>query len=268
MNKLTLKLNEYEVKSEILVILGSGLNEYTKNLEIIDSFSLSQVYNIKTDESIGHKGLIYLAKLNNRYFFVMSGRLHYYENTSDEMMRVIIQSFAYYGVKTLIVTNACGGMNEEFKPGDIMIINDHINMSGRNPLVGKNNADLGPRFVDMSVAYDLDYRNLVKEIARKNQIKVKEGVYVSYLGPSYETPAEIRAFRLLGGDVVGMSTVPEVIVARHAGLRVLGLSVITNLASGLSKTKLNHQEVLINSQKAVANMRILLNDFIENMDNK
>lgn len=263
MNKLVEKLNSYKVKSQILIILGSGLNEYVESLEVIDSFNIKDIFNIKTDESIGHKGIVYLAKSSEKVIYIMSGRVHYYEGTEDNVMRDIIQSFAYSGVKTLIVTNACGGMNLDFKPGDIMLITDHINMSGRNPLVGENNNDLGPRFVDMSVAYDLEYRQMIKNISLRRQIEVKEGVYVSYLGPSYETPAEIKAFRILGGDAVGMSTVPEVILARHSGMKVLGISIITNLASGLSKSKLNHEEVLQNSRKALKNFSILLNDFLK-----
>ncbi len=265
MNKLVEKLNSLKYKSEILIILGSGLSEYVESVEIIDSFNIKDIFNIKTDESIGHKGIVYLVKAAGKVSYIMSGRVHYYEGTEDHVMRDIIQSFAYSGVKTLIVTNACGGMNLNFKPGDIMMITDHINMSGRNPLVGVNNNDLGPRFVDMSVAYDLEYRKIFKDISLENNIDIKEGVYVSYLGPSYETPAEIRAFQILGGDAVGMSTVPEVILARHSGMRVLGISVITNLASGLSSNKLNHEEVLENSKKALKDFSKLLNDFLKKL---
>ncbi len=263
MNKLVEKLNSYNINCETLIILGSGLNEYVESVEIIDSFNIKDIFNIKTDESIGHKGIVYVVKVAGKALYIMSGRLHYYEGTEDYIMRDIIQAFAYSGVKTLIVTNACGGMNLNFQPGDIMLITDHINMSGRNPLVGMNNNDLGPRFVDMSVAYDYEYRQIFKQISLEKHIDIKEGVYVSYLGPSYETPAEIKAFRILGGDAVGMSTVPEVILARHSGMKVLGISIITNLASGLSKSKLNHEEVLQNSRKALKNFSILLNDFLK-----
>ncbi|MFW5794938.1 MAG: purine-nucleoside phosphorylase [Bacillota bacterium] len=265
MNKLAETLNKFTEKAEILVILGSGLDEYLHKTDIIKSLSLAKILDVKTDETIGHKGIVYLVKINNKNVYLLSGRKHYYENPNDKTMREIIQAFAYVGVKTLIVTNASGGMNPNFKPGDIMVIEDHINMMGRNPLVGDNNNDLGPRFVDMSEAYDKGYRDLIKFIAKKVTIEIKQGIYVSYLGPSYETPAEIRAFRMLGGDAIGMSTVPEVIVARHANIKVLGISVITNMASGISKSKLTHEEVLKTSAASLSKFSILLTEFINKL---
>lgn len=265
MNKLVEKLNQLKEKSEILIILGSGLNEFLKATEIIDSLALEKVLDVKTDKSIGHVGIIYLVKVKDKYVYILSGRKHYYENPSDKTMRSIIQAFAYLGIKTLIVSNAAGGMNESFKPGDIMIIDDHINMLGRNPLVGDNNNDLGPRFVDMSEAYDKNYRNLIDQISKDLAIDIKHGIYMSYLGPSYETPAEIKAFRMLGGDAIGMSTVPEVIVARHASIKVLGISIITNMASGISKEKLSHEDVLKTSQKSLSRFSNLLTSFLKHI---
>ncbi|MCF7924614.1 MAG: purine-nucleoside phosphorylase [Candidatus Izimaplasma sp.] len=265
MKKLIKKLNSFKGKANVLVILGSGLNEFINETDIVESFSLSKILGIKTDTSIGHNGNIHLVKLAKKYIYILEGRKHYYENPSDKTMREIIQAFAYIGIETLVVTNAAGGMNPEFKPGDIMMIDDHINMLGRNPLVGENNNDLGPRFVDMSVAYDKNYRKLIDKIAKELTIDLKHGIYVSYLGPSYETPAEIKAFRLLGGDAVGMSTVPEVIVARHAGIKVLGISIITNMASGISKEKLSHDDVLKTSKKALSKFSDLLINFLKQL---
>jgi len=154
-------------------------------------------------------------------------------------------------------------MNLDFKPGDIMVITDHINMMGRNPLVGENNYELGERFVDMTEPYDIEFRKLIDELAKKNNINLQHGVYVSYLGPSYETKAEIKAFKILGGDAIGMSTVPEVIIARHASMRVLGLSIITNMSTGISKNKLSHKEVLETSKKTVKKLSKLLVKFVQ-----
>lgn len=248
---------------ETLIVLGSGINEFTYNLEEVTKISYKEIFNFETDTSIGHSGTLYLGYIKNIPILVMEGRKHYYEGVSDEEMRKMIQSFSSLGVKNLIITNACGGMNLDFKPGDIMIITDHINMMGRNPLVGENNYELGERFVDMTEPYDLKFRELIDEIAKKQNIKLQHGVYVSYLGPSYETKAEIRAFKILGGDAVGMSTVPEVIIARHASMRVLGLSIITNMSTGISKNKLSHKEVLETSKKTIEKLSKLLVEFIQ-----
>ncbi len=246
-----------------LIILGSGINEFINNLEERSKISYQEIFNFETDISIGHSGNLYMGYINNIPILVMEGRKHYYEGVKDEEMRKMIQSFSAIGIQNLIVTNACGGMNLDFKPGDIMVITDHINMMGRNPLVGENNSNLGPRFVDMTEPYDLKFRELIDKIANKENIKLQHGVYVGYLGPSYETKAEIKAFKILGGDAVGMSTVPEVLIARHSNLRVLGLSIITNMSTGISKNKLNHEEVLETSKKTVKKLSKLLVEFIQ-----
>ena len=262
------KINEiFKNIPETLIILGSGINEFINNLKDKISVSYQELFYFETDTSIGHNGILHMGYINNVPVLVMEGRRHYYEGVLDSEMRMFIQTFAELGVKNLIVTNACGGMNETFKQGDIMLIEDHINMMGRNPLVGRNNDSLGARFVDMSEPYDIEYRELMLKIAKENKINIQQGVYVSYLGPSYETKAEIKAFRMLGGDVVGMSTVPEVIIARHAGIRVLGLSIITNMSTGISKTKLSHEEVLETSKKSIDKLSKLLIEFIGRMKN-
>ena len=256
-------LKKFKEVPDTMIILGSGINEFTKNLSDSESISYKELFNYNTDASIGHSGQLHLGYINSKAVLVLEGRKHYYEEVSDQDMRFMIQSFASIGVKNIVVTNACGGMNEAFKPGDIMVIEDHINMSGRNPLVGPNNNDLGPRFVDMSEPYDLEFRSIIDEVALEEKIKIQHGIYVSYIGPSYETKAEIRAFRMLGGDTVGMSTVPEVITARHANMRVLGLSLITNMSTGITKNKLDHKEVLEVGRLSVNKLSKLLLGFLE-----
>lgn len=255
-------LEKFKRIPDTMIILGSGINQFVDNLTDKKTISYNELFNFKTDESIGHKGNLHLGYIDDRPIIVLEGRKHYYEEVSDQDMRLMIQSFAIVGVKNIIITNACGGMNESFNPGDIMIIEDHINMMGRNPLVGQNNNDLGPRFPDMSEPYDLEFRELITKIANEENVLVQKGIYVSYIGPSYETKAEIRAFRMLGGDVVGMSTVPEVIIARHANMRVLGLSLITNMSTGISKNKLNHEEVLEVGKASVNKLSILIKEFV------
>ncbi|MCK4552242.1 MAG: purine-nucleoside phosphorylase [Tenericutes bacterium] len=256
-------LDKFSKVPETMIILGSGINEFVNNLSDSTCLSYKELFDFDTDKSIGHTGQLHLGYLNNKPLLVLEGRKHYYEEVSDSDMRLMIQSFASVGVKNIIITNACGGMNESYEPGDIMVIEDHINMMGRNPLVGKNNDELGVRFVDMSEPYDLEFRNTIDKVSFKLNIKLQHGVYVSYIGPSYETKAEIKAFRMLGGDAVGMSTVPEVIIARHANMRVLGLSLITNMSTGISKNKLSHIEVLEVGKKSVKKLSKLLIGFIE-----
>lgn len=255
-------LDKFNQIPENLIILGSGINEFVDNLSDSTNISYSKLFNFHTDESIGHKGTLHLGYLNDKPLLIMEGRKHYYEDVSNSDMRLMIQSFARIGVKNIIITNACGAMNITYEPGDIMVITDHINLMGKNPLVGDNANDLGPRFVDMSEPYDLELRKIILQIAKEQGLKLRQGVYVSYLGPSYETKAEIKAFRMLGGDVVGMSTVPEVIIARHANMRVLGLSLITNMSTGISKTKLSHEEVLEIGKKSVNKLSKLIIEFI------
>lgn len=255
-------LEKFSEIPETMIILGSGINEFCDLLEDELVVSYEELFSIKTDQSIGHKGYLHMGYINKKPLLVLEGRKHYYEGITEEEMRLLVQSFIKVGIKNMIVTNACGGMNESFSPGDIMVIEDHINMMGRNPLVGDNN-NLGPKFVDMSEPYDLEFRQIINEVGKKENIKLKKGVYVSYLGPSYETKAEIRAFKILGGDAVGMSTVPEVILARQADVRVLGLSIITNMSTGISKNKLSHEEVLEVGKKSIKGLSKLIVGFLD-----
>jgi purine-nucleoside phosphorylase len=255
-------LDKFNKIPDTMIILGSGINEFCNLLTDKSVVSYEELFSIKTDKNIGHKGNLNLGYINNKPLLVLEGRKHYYEGITEEEMRLLVQSFIKVGIKNMIVTNACGGMNEDFVPGDIMVIEDHINMTGRNPLVGDNN-NLGPKFVDMSEPYDLEFRKIIDEVGKEESIKLQHGVYVSYLGPSYETKAEIKAFKLLGGDAVGMSTVPEVILARQANVKVLGLSIITNMSTGISKNKLSHEEVLEVGKKSIKKLSKLIIGFLD-----
>lgn len=258
---------ELLLKPEILLILGSGLGGFTEQLDIIQTIPFSSVPYFPTSHVVGHQSTLVVAKYLETPLLIMKGRNHYYQGFSDEEMRLPLQLFALLGMNKLINTNACGGMNPTFQPGDIMLIEDHINMMGRNPLNGDNLDHIGPRFFDMSEPYDQPWIQLMQEIAKKNNIFIQKGVYVSYFGPNYETKAEIKAFRQLGGDAVGMSTVPEVLVARHAGMRVLGLSIITNMSTGLSNKQLSHDEVIEVSSRVSKNLSTLLQEFIKQLNN-
>ncbi|MBU1144482.1 MAG: purine-nucleoside phosphorylase [Firmicutes bacterium] len=250
---------------DTLVILGSGLGDFSKVLENTLTIPYSEIPYFNFTQVEGHSGELHMGLLNKKWVFCMNGRNHYYEGASDEEMRFPIQLFATLNVKNVIVTNACGGMNSSFKPGDLMVIEDHINLMGRNPLIGRNLDTIGPRFSDMSQAYDEEFLIRIQKIAKTEKIELKKGIYVGYSGPNYETKAEIKAFSILGGDAVGMSTVPEVIVANHAKMRVLGISCITNMATGLQKNRLTHDEVLETSRKALNSFSTLVSKFIDTL---
>jgi purine-nucleoside phosphorylase len=240
---------KYKGQPAIGLILGSGLgvlaDEITNPVKIpydsIPDFPVSTVE--------GHAGQLVFGELNGVEVVAMQGRFHFYEGYSFDKVTFPVRVMKELGVEKLIVTNAAGGINESFSPGDLMIITDHINNMGANPLIGPNDSRLGVRFPDMSEAYSRDLANQAKKIASLLNIHVKEGVYVGNTGPVYETPAEIRMFRTLGGDAVGMSTVPEVIVARHAGMKVLGISCISNMAAGILDQPLTHDEVIETTEK-------------------
>jgi purine-nucleoside phosphorylase len=204
--------------------------------------------------------------VNGKQILLQRGRTHFYEGYSLEEVVFATRLFALLGIKTLIVTNAAGAINRDYSAGDLVLISDHINMLGENPLRGKNLDKLGPRFPDMSAAYSPRLRLLAKEAAEEEEIALREGVYLAALGPSYETPAEIRAFRTLGADLVGMSTVPEVIVAAHAGMEVLGISCATNLAAGVDpEASLSHKEVIETTRRVGEKMRRLLIAIIDRL---
>ncbi len=227
------------------LVLGSGLGAFAANLSDRIAIPYAKIRGFPVSTGVvGHAGELVLGRVGGVSVAVLSGRVHYYEGRS--MAEVVFPSrvLARLGVRAVVLTNAAGGVRLTFRPGDLMLLTDHINLFGDHPLIGPNEDALGPRFPDMSHVYDPDLARVLKAAARAARIPLREGVYLGNSGPSYETPAEIRAFRKLGADAVGMSTVPEAIALRHAGVRVAGISTITNMAAGILKKPLIHEEVL------------------------
>ena len=232
------------IRPLIGLILGSGLGDFCDNIQNATKISFSELPDFPCTTVEGHCGEFWVGTYNKIPVIALKGRLHYYEGYQQSVLTMPVRIMALLGAKTLIITNAAGGINTEFYPGALMLLEDHINYSGSNPLIGMNLSEFGPRFPDMSEVYDTALRDNVLHSAKEDGIDLVCGTYLMYSGPSYETPAEIRFFRSIGADAVGMSTVPEAIVARHCGLRVLGISCITNMAAGVLKNKLNHSEVI------------------------
>jgi purine-nucleoside phosphorylase len=231
-------------KPQIGIILGSGLGGLVKHIEIEVEIPYPEIPNFPVSTVLGHRGSLIVGKMNNIDVMVLSGRFHYYEGYSMQEVTYPIQVMKELGVNKLIVSNASGGVNPTFKVGDIMLIRDHINLFPTNPLLGRNDDEKGPRFLDMSEAYSKKMLDVAFTCAKKLAIHVQSGVYVGVTGPCFETPAEYRMFAIIGGDAVGMSTVPETIVARHRGMEVFGLSVITDLGIVGQVEKVSHEEVL------------------------
>ena len=213
-----------------------------------------EIPHFPTATAIGHKGELVLGHAQGVPVAVMSGRVHYYEGYSIQDVVFPVRVLGRMGVKILVMTNAAGSVNVNYKPGELMIIEDHINYMGVNPLIAPNEEELGPRFFDLSDAYDPRLGEIAEKACRAVAMTVRRGVYIAFAGPSYETPAEIKMARTMGADAVGMSTVPEVIAARHMGMRVLGISCITNMAAGVLKRKLDHKEVLEVGEKVKAGL--------------
>ena len=237
------------VQPKVGLILGSGLGILAEEIEEAVAIPYEEIPHFPVSTVEGHAGRLALGRLEGKAVVAMQGRFHLYEGYPLEAVTFPLRVMKRLGVEIAVITNAAGGINESFRAGDLMLISDHINFMFRNPLVGPNDPGLGDRFPDMSEAYDADLRRLAKRVADKMGIDLKEGVYAAMLGPSYETPAEIRMLRIVGADAVGMSTVPEVIVARHAGIRVLGLSCIANMAAGILPQPLSHQEVMETAER-------------------
>lgn len=232
------------IKPEIGIILGSGLGSLAGEVENSTIIPYSDIPHFPVSTVTGHEGRFVIGQLGGKNVICMQGRFHYYEGYDMKMVTLPIRVMKKLGVSKLIVTNAAGGINEGFKPGDLMIIEDHINLMGHSPLRGKNDDSFGPRFPDMTEAYDSGFREIAASFASKIGLDIKKGVYAGLSGPAFETPAEIRFLKVIGADAVGMSTVPEVLVANHSGMKVLGISCITNMAAGISKNKLDHVEVM------------------------
>ena len=244
-------------KPEIGIVLGSGLGELADRFREF-AIPYSKIPGFAKSTIEGHKGQLVFAEINGKKVVMMQGRNHFYEGHSMQDITYPIKVMKKLGVKTLIITNAAGAINKSYRPGDLMVITDHINMMGTNPLIGPNDEEFGVRFPDMSEIYDKQLIKIVDGVARSLQIDVKHGVYVASTGPSYETPAEIKMARYMGGDAAGMSTVPEAIVANYCGMRVLGISCISNFASGVSTKKLSHDEVIETTTKVRAKFKELV----------
>ncbi len=257
-------LQQVSLRPQIALILGSGLGDYADTLEESVRIPYSQIPNFPQPTVEGHTGAFVFGKKQGKTVVVAQGRVHYYEGLSMQEITLPVRVLAAMGVKTLILTNAAGGVNLSYKPGTLMLISDHINFSGTNPLIGANLDAFGPRFPDVSDLYTASLRSAIKEKAA-GQIPLEEGVYIMCSGPNYETPAEIRAFRTLGADAVGMSTVPEALVAGHCGMKVVGVSCITNMAAGVLPQKLDHKEVVETATRVHDQFQTLLDLILETL---
>ncbi|NLM05115.1 MAG: purine-nucleoside phosphorylase [Clostridiales bacterium] len=252
-------------KPEIGIILGSGLGALGEEIKEACIISYKDIPYFPVSTVEGHIGELVIGKLENKNVIAMRGRFHYYEGYSMEEVTFPIKVMTLLGIDILIVTNAAGGVNYDFIPGDLMIINDHINFSLINPLIGPNDENFGPRFPDMSSAYCKELIKKSEEVAEKLKLNVKKGVYAFLTGPTYETPAEIKALSRLGADAVGMSTVPEVIIAVHGDIKVLGISCISNMAAGILNKPLNHDEVISTAKKIEEKFINYIKEIIKNL---
>ena len=250
------------LRPTLAIVLGSGFHHVLTELRVDKKIPYAKIPGFPVPSVSGHAGELYFGKLGGTPVMVLSGRAHFYEGHSMERVTFAIRALAAFGIRDLLLTNAAGGINEKFHPGDFMVLTDHINFMGTNPLRGGTVPCL-PRFVDLTQVYDTKLNTLLLKAARAGKMKLHSGIYVAVCGPSYETPAEIRAFARLGADAVGMSTVPEAMVARQCGLNVAGISCITNLAAGISKKNLSHAEVLETGEKVKALAAELLKNFAE-----
>lgn len=252
-------------EAEVGIILGTGLGGLAKEIDIEHSLNYSDIPNFPVSTVEGHAGRLIFGHLGGKKIIAMQGRFHFYEGYSLQDVTFPVRVLRQLGVRKLIVSNASGGLNPEYKVGDIMMLTDHINMFPGNPLIGPNLEELGPRFPDMSEAYNLHLRNLARKIALKNDISLEEGVYVGVAGPTFETPAEYKMFRVLGGDAVGMSTVPEVIVARHMNIDVFGISIVTDSGVPGEIVEISHEEVQEVAMKAEPKLSLIIRELIRQM---
>lgn len=259
-NFINKRTNDF--KPDIGIILGSGLGDFVNNFESI-SIPYSEIPGFESSSIQGHAGKLVFAEAQGKKTVIMQGRYHFYEGHSMQSVVYPVKVMKKLGIKTLIITNAAGAINKEFKPADLMLITDHINFMGTNPLIGKNDDSLGTRFPDMSEIYKKELIKTAKDCANELGIEVQQGVYAAFSGPSYETPAEIKMLGQLGADAAGMSTIPEAIVANYCGINVLGISCLTNYASGVQKNPLSHKEVIETANIAKDKFQSLLLKILE-----
>lgn len=254
-----------KLKPRMGIILGSGLGNFVNHIHIETTIPYDEIPSFVAPSVEGHSGRLILGHVKNVPIAVLQGRIHYYEGHSMASVVYPTRSLSMLGIEVLMLTNSAGGLDPAMKPGDFMIIDDHINLMGDNPLKGPNVSQLGPRFPDMTEAYDSRLNKKMEEILMGKKVSFHRGIYCGVSGPTYETPAEVRYLRMIGGKAVGMSTVPEAIAANHLGLRVCALSCITNLASGLSKHKLSHEEVTQTAKAVEDKFCDFLLDFISTL---
>ncbi len=257
--------SKVSIQPEIGIILGTGLGGLVKEIDIKYSINYSDIPNFPVSTVEGHSGKLIFGELGGKNVVAMQGRFHYYEGYDLKQVTFPVRVMKFLGIQKLFVSNAAGGTNPNFEIGDLMIINDHINFFPSNPLIGKNNPELGPRFTDMSDVYDKSLIATAKKIAVKNNIKVHEGVYFGLSGPTFETPAEYKFIRIVGGDAVGMSTVPEIIVARHMGIPCFAMSIITDLGVEGRIVKVTHQDVIEAAAKAEVKMTLIITELIREL---
>lgn len=252
-------------KPEIGITLGSGLGSFVDAMTVKHVVDYKDIPHFFPPSVEGHSGQIVLGTLGSKKIAALKGRVHFYEGHTPQEVAHPTRVLKFLGITTLILTNASGGIADGMQAGDFMIIKDHLNLTGQNPLIGPNLEDLGPRFPDMSETYDKNLRDGLLQVFKNKNLNVFEGVYCGVLGPSYETPAEIQMLKTLGGGAVGMSTVMEAIAAKHMGLKLAGLSCITNLAAGISKVALSHDDVKDVAKKVEKNFSDVLTDFIKSL---
>lgn len=253
------------IKPTVGIILGSGLGSFGSHITIDKSIPYKDVPHFSAPTIEGHSGKIIFGHVGKTPVVCLQGRVHFYEGHNMTAVAYPARTLARLGIKTLFVTNAAGGLNPAMEPGDFMVINDHINLMGTNPLIGPNESTLGPRFPDMTEAYCPILQTKLIEVLKKNQVRFHQGIYCALTGPTYETPAEVRHLQQIGGSAVGMSTVPEVIIANHMGVKVCGVSCITNKAAGISKQKLSHDEVTDTANKVEAHFTQFVKEFISSL---
>lgn len=250
------------IKPKIGIILGSGLGSFVNEVSIETKLPFHEIPHFMPPTVEGHQGNLILGTVGNHPVAILQGRNHYYEGHSMDTVVFPTRTLALLGIEILILTNSAGGFGDTMQAGDFMIIEDHINLMGTNPLMGPNIKELGPRFPDMTEAYDLSLIETMEKVFHQHGTKYHKGIYCGVSGPTYETPAEVRYLKMIGGKAVGMSTVPESIAANHLGLRVAALSCITNLAAGISRQKLSHNEVTETAKKVEQQFSKFLKDFI------
>lgn len=257
--------NNTSCEPTIGLILGSGLGVLADEIKKSDKIKYEAIPNFPESTVEGHEGQLVLGELEGKKVIAMQGRFHFYEGYTMEQVTFPVRVMKALGVETIIVTNAAGGINKTYSPGDLMIINDQINFTGQNPLIGPNDPNLGDRFPDMSAPYTKELIQHANDCAKNLDLRVHNGVYVGVSGPTYETPAEIKMFQTMGADAVGMSTVPEVIVANHATLKVLGISCISNMASGILDEQLSHEDVIKTTEKVQVNFLRLVKEILQTL---